>query len=309
MSSWSPSIETLNLLAALFHGAQAIAALGITFWLNNRALPPERALFDGGRVPVYRVVTLWPTNSTLTRTLVNYSTLDLRALIVAFFVLSAVCQGAASLLRKGRSGAWRYVEYSVSAAVMILALAAEAGIGDLYTLVTMFVLTWITMLLGVGAEYVQTRETPWLWLAPHLAGWVTCIAAYAPIIDNFLLNCEHSEPRSPPGFVRVIVFLEFALFTSFGLAQAWGLTLKAWAYNDTPADAAPLIAPNYYYVPPQSYYPPTITNIDAARLTYTTVKKASLDDRIEVVFITLSFTAKTLLCWLILSPLLMAERV
>ena len=182
---------------------------------------------------------------------------------------------------------------------MVLAIAAEAGIRDIYTLVCMFHLTWATQLFGIVAEYVHTRETPWLWVLPHLAGWVTCLVAYVPIIDVFLLNANGAGAH-PPDFVRAIVFVEFALFICFGFAQGVGLMRKSWAYAsdaDDPMSAAPLMlrGPNAAWM---------IYSQDVQEVRHNNNTLEALDDQNEVVFITLSLVAKTLLCWIIFSPLL-----
>ena len=158
------SIETLNLVAAGLHAAQAMTVAGLTVWLDSKprnASAPQ--LFDGGHIATYRTATIWhkDTSVPMSTLAVDAGTLDIRYLMIAFFALSALFQGAASLYWDGRSGLWRYVEYSFSASIMVLAIAGEAGIRDAYTLACMFLLTWITQVLGILADMVQTSSTPW----------------------------------------------------------------------------------------------------------------------------------------------------
>ena len=285
-------VATLNLIAALLHGGQAIAVAV----LYERLGGSTSQFFEGGRLRVFR--TAW--NATYNHTdsggheqegaytLVSYGTLDIRACILAFFTLSAVFQGAASWLSEGRSGNWRYVEYSLSASTMALAIAAEAGIRDLYALVGIFGLIWVTMGLGIVADWtsVLMRGT-WAWVVPHLAGWATCLAAYGSILDSFAFNASRG---SPPDFVRVIVFLQFGLFTCFGLVQAWGLARRTYASapssNVSAEEQALMLARDMQY---------NATHGD----------DGDEEDGVELVFIGLSLSAKTLLCWIVLSPLLM----
>ena len=299
MAAW---IAPLNGVAAALHGGQAIAVLSLAVWLDRR--PAGAAgVFADGRIPLYRTATYYlPANGTVVTVPQAYGALDLRALIAAFFALSALFQGAAGLLNAGRAGRLRYLEYSVSASTMLLAIAAEAGIRDAYTLACQFVLTWVTMLLGLAAESVQLAYASpdvyaWLWLVPHLAGWATCLAAYGPILDAFLLNASPPPPyAAPPAFVRVIVFLQFALFMVFGAVQLVALAQRT------------LIAARASYAPLHNWQSlargHTASFADLAEATSTSAELARVDDAAELAYIGLSLTAKTLLGWIVLSPLL-----
>ena len=291
-------VSTLNLIAALLHGGQAIAVAA----LYERLGGSTSQFFEGGRLRVFRTAwnATYVTNSSATvggapegaYTLVSYGTLDVRACILAFFTLSAVFQGAASWLSNGRSGIWRYVEYSFSASTMALAIAAEAGIRDLYALVGIFGLIWVTMALGVVADWTSLlMRGTFVWVVPHLAGWATCLAAYGSILDSFAFNASRG---SPPDFVRVIVFLQFGLFTCFGLVQSWGLTRRTYASAPSSSnlgaeEQALMLARDMQYN--------ATHGIDAD----------DEEDGVELVFIGLSLSAKTLLCWIVLSPLLMGD--
>ena len=281
-------VSLLNLLAALLHGGQAIAVAA----LYGRLGDSPSQFFDGGRLHLFR--TAWNasyTNGTQgfegAYALVPYGTLDVRACILVFFTLSALFQGAASWLNAGRSGIWRYVEYSFSASTMVLAIAAEAGLRDVYALVGVCALIWVTMVLGIVADWAQLllRGT-WAWVVPHLAGWATCLAAYGCILDSFAFNASRG---SPPDFVRVIVFVQFSLFTCFGLVQAWALARRTG-----------------YAAASSSAYGPEEEALMLAKgaPSYDSHADDAEDDAVELVFIGLSLTAKSLLCWIVLSPLL-----
>lgn len=304
-------VSTLNLIAALLHGGQAIAVAA----LYERLGGSTSQFFEGGRLRVFR--TAWNTTRTPASnhsggsgssglsnnnhsvwegeyTLVSYGTLDIRACILAFFVLSAVFQGAASWLSDGRSGIWRYVEYSFSASTMALAIAAEAGIRDLYALVGVFGLIWATMAFGIVADWTSLlMRGTFLWVVPHLAGWATCIAAYGSILDSFNFNASRG---SPPDFVRVIVFLQFGLFTCFGFVQAWGLARRTYA--SAPSSSANLGAEEQALM---------LARDMQYNATHGIKDDDDDEDGVELVFIGLSLTAKTLLCWIVLSPLLMGD--
>jgi hypothetical protein len=277
---------------------------------------------------------------------VNVGDLDIRYVIFFFFLLSGLFQ-----LADGFSGAYsasnnsprllRFVEYSFSASIMILAIAVETGLTDIYTLVCVFTLIFTTNLLGLIAEVfcfcaeilydsssaIITKidssflPTPfaWLWTIPHLLGWVTCIIGYAPLLDSYLQSTRCSE-RGPPGFVNVIVFLEFALFSCFGFVQFYSLYYRTEACLSvgqrrvwTPSTNATgnsggatgvayrpvFAAENGLMVEegsgingPVSYLTPSISPGKA------------IQEQADYIYIMLSFIAKTLLAWLILSPVM-----
>ena len=304
MQGW---IAPLNGLAAALHAAQAIAVIALAAWMDRRE-GDGPLLFQGGRIPLYRAATLFNVSSssaTTTTDLRPYGALDVRALIAAFFGLSALAQGAAALLWRGRSGRARFLEYSVTAAVMVLAIAAEAGIRDAYTLAGQFVLVWATMLLGLAAESVQLAYAAphaadadaWLWVAPHAVGWATCLTAYAPILDVFLLNATATAGYGqPPDFVRVLVFLQFALFMAFGVVQVVALTQRTLVARR--AGYAPL---HYWQSLARGR---TASMAELEQAVNTDAQLALIDDAAELAYIALSLAAKTLLGWIVLSPLL-----
>jgi hypothetical protein len=166
---------------------------------------------------------------------------------------------------------------------MIMAIAVEAGIRDVYTLECMFVLLWITQLAGIIAEYPFSQDDKWFWVWPHMAGWVTFVAAYAPILDSFLLCNAHSE-RQAPGFVRALVIVEFLLFACFGFVQAYCLTAKA-------------------QLPPVGY-----RGVRDSEQANESSDPGAAYDNIDIdgegAFIVLSLAAKTSLAWIILTPTL-----
>ena len=92
--------------------------------------------------------------------------------------------------------------------------------------------------------------------------------------------------------MRVIVFLEFALFICFGGVQAYTLTRKARILDGSSSlssgeEQARMLPPSQQQ------------QRQGAAL-------ADIDDDGEILFISLSLAAKTLLCWIVLSPLLRA---
>jgi len=224
--------------------------------------------------------------------------IDVRYIIVAFFALSGSFQLIEcfffSFLYTPRL---RFIEYSITASIMILAIAVESGIRDLYTLEMMFALTWVTQLLGMLADalsvlserldYAMGLEPmfqllgPWTWLFPHIAAWATCLSAYGPILDSFFESNKASDTKAP-GFVNVIVNLQLGLFTCFGFAQLYSLVKRTYIIFD-------MDTPQYE---------------EPGRPISKEQRLFELAVNVERIYIILSFTAKTLLAWLILSPII-----
>ena len=296
------SIETLNTIAVYLHGAQAITVAALIAWLNQQpSKHSSNSPFEnGGRFPVYRSIAVWQAaNHTLpgpTMARIDDGVFDVRYAILAFFLLSSAFQGIAAAFASGHSGATlRYIEYSFSASTAMCAIAVEAGIHDTYTLQAQFMLTFATMMLGIAAEFTQTPQRP---LFPcmlfHVAGWFTCLSAYVPALDAFVQTARLSSP-GPPDFVRALVIVEFGLFSCFGFVQAYMLTARANAYYYY---YSCLLLPDNQRYDSNSNTPPANTSDNLIDRLH------EIDERGEWVSIILSLTAKTVLCWIVMSPLI-----
>lgn len=211
----------------------------------------------------------------------------------------------------------RFIEYSFSASIMILAIAVETGVNDVYTLCGIFTLMFTTNILGFIAEilcfcaevlfkseHMKLLEGSlpvnfaWLWVFPHFLGWITCLVGYAPLLDSYLSSSGCSE-RGPPGFVHVIVFLEFVLFSCFGFVQLYSLFYRT----------RQILNPKLYatLLPRRNMLPMADDDSnDQSEDSFSSSKTSSIAERADYIYILLSFIAKTLLAWLILSPSLMS---
>ena len=258
-------IGILNLIAAILHGTQAVVVMALTVWLT------PRGVFDG-KFALVRNVPVWSDQHVETTTPLASGTFDVCYAIIAFFTLSALFQGAASFWFAGRPGpVFHYMEYSLSASTAMCAIAVEAGIRDAYTLEMQFVLMFATMVIGIAAELSQTPEQPFIPCIPlHIAGWVTCLAAYVPAMDVYMQS-THLSSLHPPDFVNALIIVELLLFVSFGFVQTYMLVSRA-----------------YLYMQRNRLHP----------------ELANIEDHAELAFIVLSLTAKTVLCWIVLSPIL-----
>lgn len=331
-------VIALNFVAAALHGSQAIAVLGIISWMETRS----QMFFSGGKFDLVRVAPVWQKKSMIQTLVMPTGQIDVMYIIFSFFMLSAVFQCAGAML-PGFARYLRFVEYSISASIMMMGIALEAGIRDVYTLQAMFVLMWATQLFGIVAEILshfavqiwatesgavlatnqfqseyhnappkQRRNASgpllWLWIVPHAAGWVTCMSAYGPAIDVYLQSSSHSDQK-PPVFVTALVFIELILFSCFGLVQTYVLVSKTllcispshpiengrnMPFRNSRSNLFTLETNSDRFSEAQSFDPPRLDDF------------YGIEIRGEYAFVILSLVAKTLLGWIIISPMIVS---
>lgn len=201
-------LKNLNLIAGFLHLAQGLAIVIIS---RSFTLPIT------GNFLKYNSVTkhLDPTSYTL----FNF---QLPWLIAIFFFLSAFFHLViATLYNKTYvknltlgMNKLRWVEYSISASIMMVAIALLVGVYDLASLIMIFTLTGIMNLMGlVMEEHNQnTAKTNWL------SYWIGCLAGLVPwivVVLYFWLGAHNGS--SAPAFVYWIFVSIFAFFSCFAL--------------------------------------------------------------------------------------------
>lgn len=158
-------------------------------------------------------------------------------LIGAFFLLSFVFQAFNGVFI-GFEGFFprimHYLEYSISSSLMVIVLAVNTGILELYTVVAFFGLFFGMNILGACAELLSWVATAykiqslrWAWLLPHVSAWFLFLLAYVPIIISYEKNRQCSE--AVPAFLTAAIYLEFIFFNAFGIAQSY---LLFWRSTD-----------------------------------------------------------------------------
>lgn len=138
-----------------------------------------------------------------------------------FFLLSACFQTFQVFFNKNNPLCniyLRYVEYSITASLMIVSIGIQVGIRDVQILFLLCALISTMSLLGYIADGVDqlTFHDPFRWY-PHFLSWMLCGNTFCILITSYVLNI--SENGSPPWFVHVILFSMLLLFSSFGVVQ------------------------------------------------------------------------------------------
>ncbi len=199
-------LRPYNLAAGCLHLAQAVAILVLA---NNFALP-VRASFWGGA----------PGPHTGHQTVVLFH-LNFADTIAAFFLLSAIAHFVVVApgwrryqreLLKERNP-FRWLEYSLSASIMIVLIAMLVGINDVAALIALVGVN--ASMIGFG--WMQERyERPGTGLGPF---WLGCVAGIVPWIAIGIYLIGPGASQHSPGFVYGIFFSLFAFFNCFALNQ------------------------------------------------------------------------------------------
>lgn len=108
----------------------------------------------------------------------------------------------------------RWIEYSFSSSIMIVAIAMLAGIYDFATLILMFSLNAMMILFGWLMEKMNRQPEKSVDWMPY---WFGCIAGIIPwiILAVYLIGTGSQEGSKIPDFVYwifVTIFISFAIF-------------------------------------------------------------------------------------------------
>lgn len=106
----------------------------------------------------------------------------------------------------------RWVEYSVSASIMIVLIGLFVGIRDLAAVVAVFAANTAMILFGLLMERQQRPGA-----ADWSAFWFGSLVGLVPWV---LIGVYTLEPATVPGFVYVIVVVQFLLFFTFAVNMA-----------------------------------------------------------------------------------------
>ena len=187
----------------------------------------------------------------------------------------------------------RFIEYSISASIMLIIIAIINGIFDIHHLLAIGVLTASCQLCGLVVEYLDPETELRLMWINHLNGWLTFCSAYYIIARSFFASLNFDPDIQPPSFVYAIVIAIFLLYASFGFVQLIELTCltcplgKNWCTTERTGEWTRI------------WCPPCRTEYKKGKLRCNPLYK-------EMVFVTLSLGAKLVLGWLLFVNVFMA---
>jgi len=198
-------LHRLNLIAGTLH---AISAVLIVTLANGFSLPVSANYMAG------------PPGTTK-RQLVHLTDIRMAWLLAAFFLLSALAHFLVAGPLRAKYEAhlaetrnpYRWLEYSLSSSLMIVAIAQLTGIADVTSLLALIGVN--ASMIGFG--WIQERyEKPGGSLMPF---WLGCVAGIVPwVAIGFYLIGPGADAHAP-GFVYGIYVTLFVLFNCFALVQ------------------------------------------------------------------------------------------
>ena len=200
-----PALKRWTLSAAALHLVSAIAVVALA---NSFALPVVARYFGGE-----------PGSGTYQ--LVSYGQLRMAWLIGAFFLLSSLAHFTVAVPRWGsyienlrhHRNPYRWLEYSLSSSIMIVAIAQITGVTDVVALIALVGVN--ASMIGFG--WMQERyESPGGSLQPFYLG---CVAGAFPWIALALYLFSPGASQHAPSFVYVIYVSIFAAFNCFAVVQ------------------------------------------------------------------------------------------
>lgn len=148
--------------------------------------------------------------------------LSIPVLVALFFFLSAIAHLFIATVYNKRYNRdlanginkVRWVEYSISASIMMVAIAVLVGVYDFTNLLAIFVLIAIMNLLGLVMEVHNqtTKKTNWI------SYWLGCLAGIVPwFVIGFCFWLSAEQGSAPPTFVYWIFFSIFIFFSCFAV--------------------------------------------------------------------------------------------
>ena len=204
------SLRRGNLLLAVLHAAQGVAVLALS---TGFSLPVTGAFLEaqpGSGLP----------------TLDRLFDLPIGPLVGVFLLLAALDHGLVALpplrARYERSllagvNPFRWLEYSLSASVMVVLIAMLTGIADFVALLALFAANAAMIFFGWLMELLNPPErerTRWL---PFVLGCIVGAAPWIAIAAQIAVSAHRGS--GPPTFVYAIFVTLFLLFNSFAVNQ------------------------------------------------------------------------------------------
>jgi hypothetical protein len=199
------STKAANMGLALFHFGMA-TAVATTLEDNEFSRPNVSMIKPDGKTASF--------------------TVDVKWLIVAFTIITGMFH--LMYAYRGFAGQLRYIEYAITASIMIMIIQLLSGEENFIVLAAVFALMASTMLLGyVQDEKIQNRgmSNAAFWFA-----WVPYIVAWGIVINRFLHTVSNAD-GDVPAFVKYIIWIELVAFTTFAMTQYWYLIRPGARYN------------------------------------------------------------------------------
>jgi len=163
---------------------------------------------------------------------------DLETLLITFFLITGSFHVFYSLninnvyndaVYVKQNNYFRWIEYSITATIMINIVAHSAGISDRDTIVLMNVATVATMWQGQSVELalnnkgkLSSKDFNQLIVIPTLTGWLLMLGVFGTIIYKFnetISDVEKLANVDIPDWISAVVYSQFIFYNAFGIWQ------------------------------------------------------------------------------------------
>jgi hypothetical protein len=139
-------------------------------------------------------------------------------ILIGVFSLITVIAHLIYSFRQNLSVTFRWIEYSLSASIMMVIINLLCGVQDFYTLILVFGAMHITMPFGYLADYFEMKPSSTdhervLSVVFFFLGFTPFVFSWLPVI------CQFSRFRDMPLFVTLIFYLMLFLFLLFPVVQ------------------------------------------------------------------------------------------
>ena len=121
-------------------------------------------------------------------------------------------------LRHGRNR-FRWVEYSLSATLMIVLIAGITGITDIAALIAIAFVNASMILFGWVMEVANAPDRTTTWWSPFWFGSVAGVGPWLAIAAGLFAGLSLEGSQQPPTFVYGILVSIFVLFNCFAINQ------------------------------------------------------------------------------------------
>ena len=201
-------LRTFNFVMAALHGVQGIVILLIS---QSFDIPITGSFLSFNR-----------TSQALEPATTHLFDLSIPLLVALFFFLSALAHLFIATIYNKRYNLdlaqginkVRWIEYSISASIMMVAIAVLVGVYDFTNLIMIFSLVAIMNLLGLVMEVHNqtTKKTSWI------SYWIGCLAGIVPwFVIAFYFWLSADQGSAPPTFVYWIFVSIFIFFSCFAV--------------------------------------------------------------------------------------------
>lgn len=228
----STQVETktywiINLIAAFLHGVNALLMVILYYQNDQHDQLYQVTTPYGNWTNINGTMRVLPESSVVIEDLsLNWSIFTFHLLSFIFQLLVLIPQYRYEEMVEKKGQNWlRFVEYGISASIMLVCIALTTGVRDFITLFMICILNIVTQALGAFNE--RTRDASFR-LASFILAWVACLSAYAIIIWYYAVAVSKSDVEVPV-FVTWIIIGQCLLFNLFGFVQLIQIYGRKWA--------------------------------------------------------------------------------